>query len=438
MNQSNKKRLLTNIGSSIGVKGVSIVISFLATPAYIVYFNKSPLLGVWLTIVGMLTWIINFDLGIGNGLRNEIVNYLIKKDFKILRRYISSAYFMLILISIIFMFIGSISIYCAKWNNILNISNEYISDSTLKMVILITFLGVLFYFILKIITSILLAMEKVAVVNFLQLITNLSNLIYIMVIQENNPEIAIVKLSYFYVLSLNIPYIIISIIMYGTKLKECKPEFKYIDKKIAFNITGLGGKFFFIQIMLMLINSTNEFFISKFYDPAYVVEYQIYYKMFYLIVTLFSLVTNPIWSNVTVAYNTGDYKWIQELRNKLNTVSYVAIMGLVFLIFIFPFISKIWLGRNNIHYQYRFGIIFAIYSALMIMVLSETAIANGINLLRMQLIFFSLGGLLKVPMSYFFSKIGWGWESVVIINILILLPFVLAQKIDLKYYINKY
>lgn len=431
-NDIQKKNLITNISSSILVKGASIIVSFLATPAYISYFNGSPLLGIWLALVAMLTWIINFDLGIGNGLRNKIVSFLLKKDYKKIKEYISSAYIMLCIISLFFLIVGVIAISIINWNKVFNISNDVIQNDDLKKVVITSFFGVLLYFVLKIITSILLAMEKVAIVNFLQLSTNFLNLIYILIIKEDNPKVALIKLAYFYIFSLNIPYIIATVLLFFTSLKKCRPDVKYWNKRVATQISTLGGKFFFIQVMLMIINSTNELIITNIYGPQYVVEYQIYYKIFYLVVTMFSLITNPIWSNVSVAYSMKNFDWIRKIRLQLKKVSYIASIGLVLLVFMFPKLSEIWLGEKNIIYNYKIGMLFAFYCIIMIKVLSETAIANGINLLKMQMIFFTIGAVLRIPIVIICSIANIQWESVVIANIIVLLPFVIAQERDIQ------
>lgn len=431
-NDIQKKNLITNISSSILVKGASIIVSFLATPAYISYFNGSPLLGIWLALVAMLTWIINFDLGIGNGLRNKIVSFLLKKDYKKIKEYISSAYIMLCIISLFFLIVGVIAISIINWNKVFNISNDVIQNDDLKKVVITSFFGVLLYFVLKIITSILLAMEKVAIVNFLQLSTNFLNLIYILIIKEDNPKVALIKLAYFYIFSLNIPYIIATVLLFFTSLKKCRPDVKYWNKRVATQISTLGGKFFFIQVMLMIINSTNELIITNIYGPQYVVEYQIYYKIFYLVVTMLSLITNPIWSNVSVAYSMKNFDWIRKIRLQLKKVSYIASIGLVLLVFMFPKLSEIWLGEKNIIYNYKIGMLFAFYCIIMIKVLSETAIANGINLLKMQMIFFTIGAVLRIPIVIICSIANIQWESVVIANIIVLLPFVIAQERDIQ------
>jgi hypothetical protein len=51
--------------------------------------------GVWLTISSVLLWIDNFDIGLGNGMRNKLAAYLAHGEEKRARSLISSTFAML-------------------------------------------------------------------------------------------------------------------------------------------------------------------------------------------------------------------------------------------------------------------------------------------------------------------------------------------------------
>ncbi|EOU1150939.1 hypothetical protein AB8J25_001843 [Clostridium perfringens] len=76
----NTKKVIINIINGIGIKGGAILIAFFTTPAYMRYFENESILGVWFTILSVLSWILNFDLGIGNGIRNRLVKTLLNND----------------------------------------------------------------------------------------------------------------------------------------------------------------------------------------------------------------------------------------------------------------------------------------------------------------------------------------------------------------------
>ena len=67
------KRLLLNVFISLLIKGLTLIFSFVSTPLYIRFFNDDMVLGVWFTLLSLLTMTLNFDFGIGNGLRNKLV-----------------------------------------------------------------------------------------------------------------------------------------------------------------------------------------------------------------------------------------------------------------------------------------------------------------------------------------------------------------------------
>ena len=91
--------ILKNIIASFFVKGWSAVIVLLMVPLTLkmlgAYSN-----GVWLTISGILIWIDFMDIGLGNGLRNTVAEYVAQGDDAKTRMAVSSAFFMLTLIII--------------------------------------------------------------------------------------------------------------------------------------------------------------------------------------------------------------------------------------------------------------------------------------------------------------------------------------------------
>ena len=133
------KELFWNIIGSFGVKGIAIVVNILSLPAYLAYFPDQKILGVWFTIISILNWVLTFDLGIGNGLRNLIVSPLSNNDYNKVKEYISTAY---VTIGVICLSIGIFFYFMIKflnWNDILNISSNLITSKTLITSILLIF-----------------------------------------------------------------------------------------------------------------------------------------------------------------------------------------------------------------------------------------------------------------------------------------------------------
>lgn len=428
----NNKSLVSNIIGAIGVKGLALVVNLITIPAYMNYFTNQQVLGVWFSILSILNWILMFDLGIGNGLRNNLVHTFVNKDNLKAKMYVSSTYIIMGVISIIILIFGYILIGFIDWNSVLNIEMNVISNSILVKSIRYVFTGVVLHLFLKIIISILYSMQKSALSNLISLISNSLILIYTFLFKANSSSTALVNISLVYIATLNIPLIISTLIIFMGPLSKIKPSFKYYSKDLAKVVMNLGYTFFWIQITLLIINSTNEVLITRLFSPEAVVEYQIYNKLLSLPLMFFSILTIPIWSAVTKAYSENNTIWIEKMSKVLNGIAISIILAYVMSIPILPKVFEIWLGRNSLSIEYFKIIIFAIFNSVMILIYSSTSISNGIGELKVQLIFNSIAAMIKIPLSVILSHYYDSWIIIVIVNIMIMTPLAIVQPISNK------
>ena len=86
--------LQKNILASFLIKGWSALIVLLLVPATLHCLGEYKN-GIWLTISSLLLWIDNMDIGLGNGLRNKIAEYMAHGENERTRSLISSTFAML-------------------------------------------------------------------------------------------------------------------------------------------------------------------------------------------------------------------------------------------------------------------------------------------------------------------------------------------------------
>lgn len=126
------KVIYKNIVGAFVVKGASLLLSLFTMPAYMRFFADEQILGAWFTLLSVLSWILNFDLGIGNGLRNNLTAAIAIGDRKEAKEYISSAYWMIGFVMLVVGSIGLIAIPYIHWNAVFNVSTAIaIFDSTI-------------------------------------------------------------------------------------------------------------------------------------------------------------------------------------------------------------------------------------------------------------------------------------------------------------------
>jgi O-antigen/teichoic acid export membrane protein len=433
----NNRLIASNVLGAFLVKGGALIISLLTMPAYIRYFEDQQILGLWFTILSVLTWILTFDLGIGNGLRNHLVHAFVKKDDLLAKKYISSAYIVIgILVLIVFCF-ATIIFRLINWNIVFNISTNLVSRETLTITVFIIFASIMLQFFFKLITSILYAMQKSALNNLLNLFTNIIILVYVSFKTGSDVSTNIISLAIVYVLAVNIPLLFTTIIVFSTKLKDSRPNIKYFGKSYASDVIKLGGLFFWVQIMYMIITTTNEFLITWLTGTEMVVVYQIYNRLFTLIGTLFALALTPIWSAVTKAFSEQNFSWIKKLYKTLKLLALLGVLCQFAMIPFLQFIIDLWLGDNTIQVNYFYATVFAISGSIFIWNGVLSSIANGFGELKTQSVFFTIGAIIKIPIAWIFVMAWDSWIGVIVANIIAMSLYCIIQPIWLNKFLNK-
>lgn len=433
----NSRVLLKSIIGTVGVKGLSLIISLFTTAAYMHYFKNQEILGVWLALVSMLNWIISFDLGIGNGLRNKLVEALSEGNQRLIKQCISSAYVLLGVVSLVILVVGNILLGYIPWNAVLNISTEILRPEIMLIVVRITFSGVILQFFLRIIISVLYALQKPAIANLVTLISHSLILLFVCVFRVENIETSMVVLAIMQAITVNLPLIVVTIWIFTHDLKKARPSMKEYLHDLAKKILNLGMQFFWIQLALLVINSTNDFLIANVYGPGYVVEYQVYDKIFILLSSGFSLITVPIWSAVTKALVEENYVWIKKTYKMLMLVA-VAVSVIAFVLpLVYQWIVNIWLGDAAIEVKLINAYMFAIYNIILIFNYASTSIANGIGQLGVQMKCNTVAAILKIPLVFLVSYLLKEWIGIILVNIIIMLPCAILQPMTIMRYLRK-
>lgn len=433
------KTVIINIIISFSVRFVALILALVKMPLYINFFNNDEILGIWFTILSMLTWILNFDLGIGNGLRNNLVKAIETNDEENIKKYISSSYLSIFIVIIIIGIIGFIIIPNVNWNNFFNTSDNLINNMIFVKTMYIILIGLLIQFFLKLINSILYALQKSFYPGLFTLISEILLLIVVLILDKNmviSNKLIIMAISYGICVSL--PLLIANATVFLTKLKKYKPSLNFFSFKTAKSILLIGGMFFWIQIMYMIIVNTNDYLITWFVGPKYVVEYQIYNKIFSLVGTLFTLLLTPIWSMVTKALVNRDFDWIEKLYKKLKIITVLAVACELAIIPFLQLAINIWLKSEAINVNYFYALLFAISGSLLIWNGVISTLANGMSKLRVQFYTLTIGVFLNIPLAYLFCRLFEGWIGVVLANVISFIPYCVIQPIFIKKYLKEF
>lgn len=436
---SNRNLVMNSIGAIL-IKGAGIIVGIITVPLYMRYFPDNTTLGVWYTILNVLSWILNFDLGIGNGLRNHLTTAIVEKDIRKARELISSSY---IILGILVLVIGSVFFLLssiANWNHFFNVLESQISPHTLLLAVNVTMLGILCSFVTRIIGNILYAQQKAALNNILGLTTNVLMAAYLFFFKSNgNVEENLLTLSVYNALATNLPFIIATLFIFRQPfLRECLPSYKYFNTNSAKAVLGLGSLFLIIQLLYMALCGTNEWFISSFFHPSFCVDYNIYNKVFSLVSSFFIIALVPMWSAFTKAFAEKNYRWLKKAQRALYLIALVTVL---FQLLLVPFMQPIidfWLKDKSIIVETDIVVGFVIYSSFLIINNVESTIVCGLGKLNIQVIGYIFAVVFKFLGIYLLSSYTNNWILVVILTSLGFLPYLIIQPFFIKREIEKF
>lgn len=426
------KVVLENSFYAFLFKGLALVVAFFSTPAFIRYFNNNEVLGLWYTLLSVLVWVLTFDLGIGNGVRNHLVKALSEGNQSRVQSIISSGLASIGVTTLILTVCGSLLIAQLNLNSLFNIPTATISRPILLESTLIVFWAIMLRFFLNVFGSIYYALQKASVNNFIALCTSLFLFLYVVLFRSENVEMALLNISWAYLIISNIPMIIAGFIVFATDLKEARPTFGMITRQATKQIMSIGMAFFLCQVFFMVIANTNEFFISHYWSPTDTTDYSFYYRIAMLLSMLVTLALTPLWSMVTKAYSEKNYQWLRRL-NRYFKLAGIVVVGLQLLIIpVLQPVMDLWLGKGQLTVSLPVAFAFAAFGAAFMYNSMVSTFACGLSRMKLQLITYGLGCIFKVAFIIIVASRSGNWVWVVWSNVFILVPYCILQQIDIN------
>ena len=423
--------LQKNIFASFVIKGWSALIVLLLVPATLHCLGEYKN-GIWLTISSLLLWIDNMDIGLGNGLRNKIAEYMAHDEFERTRSLISSTFAMLTCIIIPVLLILLLLIAISDPYAVFNAAPSKVDH--LDKVLMVTVTLVCTSFIFKLIGNFYMGMQLPAVSNLLiafgQTLALIGTYIVLWSGSHSLMLIAIVNTAApLLVYLLAYPYTFLY------KYPQLRPSFRLIDFKEAKAVVNMGVQFFIMQISSVILFTTSNILISNLFSPALVTPYQITYRYFSIMLVAFTVICMPFWNATTDAYQRNDMDWIRNAARKLRLMTVGILICLIVMIMISDTVYAIWIDRTTI-IDMKMSIVMAIYVFILIYSMRYSYFINGIGKLRLQLIFTTAAAIVFIPLAYLTTQ--WTQDIIwfMIVMCLVNIPGLIVNRIQFYKLLN--
>lgn len=415
-------RIKRNVVASFVIKGWAGVVQLLLVPVTLLCLGTYNN-GLWMIVVSLLLWIDNMDLGMGNGVRNKVAEYVAKNDMERARCCISTAFFSIFALMLAIALVGAVAVCFIDINSLLNIDSSHCVE--FRDVLIVSFAVTCVTFVFKLSGNVYLALQLPAVNNAIVVAGQTAVLLGMYLLRFwGISSLWAVAMVY------TVIPLMVNIVAFGLtfwlRYPHLQPSLRCFRRLEVGEILTLGSKFFLLQVSSIVIFMSTNLMISSLYTPEFVTPYQVSYRLFTFLLSLFMVVLTPFWSSTTDAYNRQDYDWIIRSQKRLLRLLYVIGAALVVVVLLSDWIYSVWVG-DEVEVPMSLSICMAIYMYELIYSQTYSYFLNGIGALRIQLWFTLLAAVMVVPLSLLLGRI-YGLEGICIALIAVNLPGAIANK----------
>ncbi len=416
------RRILLTLISSVGVKALSILTTFISVPLTIRYLGQEQY-ALWVTISATVALFSFADLGIGNGLLNAISEAHGKKDRKLAQRHISSAFFLLSVVACALALLFALVYTRVLWAHIYNVSSpDAVAEAGPATAIFVACF--LLSMPLGVVQRVQLGYQEGFIDNRWTGLGKIFSLIGVLVAIAAQAHLSLLVLALVggpvFALLLN------SIFLFGIKRPWLRPRVDKIVKSSIQKVSQTGFLFFILQLAGAFAYSSNSLILAQILGPGAVAQYAIAAQLFNVPLVIFNMVLNPLWPAYGEAFIQGDAEWIRKtfIRSVKIGLLINGLPSMVLLVF-GGWIIRLWIGSG-------IAVPFLLLSGLAVWTLIYSVngpiamLLNGANVIRFQVVCVLLmtasNLFLSILLTHEIGVSGVVWGSVVPQTILVLIP----------------
>lgn len=391
------KILYKNTILNYGFKAAYYIFSFLGVPLALNFLGKERF-GIFQTILTFISWAMVANLGIGNGLRNKISEYIGSNKSNELKGIIGSAFSISLGISIILLIIGFFFFWFV-FDPLWLFSNIKISPYEIQLTFLISFVFFCLNLFFSLFSSIAYGIQKSYIVTFVQVFQYSLYCLFLFILIKTHTTSNLISVSVIWGLSMLLSQLIPGILI-SRNNELWPPDFKK-KKQYYKELLTMSLGFFVLQLSSIVLFSSDNFILSKLLSPEDVAEYSIANKVFFLIINVFSIILIQVWNSTTDAMVKKDYEWIKRTAKRLNKILILVLVSSVFIALILNPLIKVWVGQS-FNFSITFRLCFAIYVLIHCINAIYVNILNGLGKLTLQTIAYIITAILNFIISYLF------------------------------------
>jgi O-antigen/teichoic acid export membrane protein len=337
-----RRATLTTL-TALGARGVSVVTVLVSVPLTVHYLG-SERYGLWITLSSIAAVLGFADLGIGNGLVNAIAGAHGRDDPELAKRYVSSAFFVLVLV-VAALGVLFVPLYAAiPWPSAFNVSSHRaVAEAGPATAV---FVGCMLVGVpLELVNRVQAGYQEGFMSNVWIGLGGVLGLAGVLVAIQ---------------LKLGLPWLVgamtggpviaaalNSLFFFGRQRPSLRPHIRDAHWHAARGILGIGSLFLILQLASAAAYQLDSVIVAQVLGPRQVTQFAVPMRLFMLAPLLLTLVVTPLWPAYGEAVVRGDGKWLtRTLRNTVAlSVAVSLAVSVVLVVFGRPLVHA-WVGST--------------------------------------------------------------------------------------------
>ncbi len=337
-----KRRYLRAMQSGVMGRVVNTVTQVLSLGLVAGYLG-SDRMGMWFLVTAIIGFLGMTKFGLGFGLTTRLSNQVGAENREGEVRAISSTLAMVLVSStVLFAVCLAVGLF-VDWPGVFEVSTP-LAISEARPTGIIVLCVTLLMIPISIGGSILSGHQRVDIVNITRAIGSVVGVVavYVLIQLDVGLPILVLALMLPQLLADSSQFVIACIMSYvpfswrEIRVNEIREMFR------------LGGKFFILQVFVLVMLQSGIFIIAQLYGAENVPQYGFCMRMIMIIVSLASVMTMPLWPAFGEAYGRGDINWMRRVFwRMLHIMALVWIPMALLLAFIGKDLIFIWSSGNQ-------------------------------------------------------------------------------------------
>jgi O-antigen/teichoic acid export membrane protein len=417
-----ERRFVRSAGFSVLSKITAIAVNLLSVPLTYNYLGAERY-GVWIALSSLIAILGFADLGVGNGVVNQVAAANGRDDRADIQRACSAGTFVLGAIAGLGLVAFSMAYPLMSWADALNVKGAEAANevgSALFVLVAIFAVGMPISVVMKVQSGL---QQGYRSATWQCLGTLLSLAALLLVVQER----------------LGLPWLVAALAgapalanglnwldFFLVRRRDLMPRLCHLDKASAQSVMRLGLSFLALQLVMAMTSAADGLLIAKALGPEAVAAFAIPDRLFSQVSSVLLLLMAPLWPAYGEALSRGDRQWVaRTLRSSLAMAGVFSILAVTVLSLGAPYIFSVWIGKD---FSCSIGLLVALsfWKVLESIGGALAAFMNGVGLIRLQVVCALATGILSLSLKILVLP-QWGvtavpWVMALSFLVLFLLP----------------